>query len=167
MAKYIELNNGELQEVQPVSTSAGVGDAGKIIELDGTGKIDNSLLPTGVGAETKILPTSEDLSAGDLVNIYDNGGTITARKASASAIGTLANGFVLASTISPANATVYLSGINDQVTGLTGTTQWLSTTAGQSTSTPPTGAGVISQKIGTKLSATELGVEIAQPIVQI
>jgi hypothetical protein len=154
--KYIELAAGLFAQVEALVTSAGAGDAGKIVALDGTGKLDNSLLPTGVGAETKIMTTSENLSAGNFVNVYDNGGTVTARKSDASN-GFPANGFVLASTTSGANATVYLAGINNQVSGLTGgDLLFTSATAGAATDTAPSTAGYIVQQIGYAISTTEV-----------
>ena len=44
-AKYIKNNSGQLAEVEATTTSAGAGDAGKIIGLDSSGKIDTSMMP--------------------------------------------------------------------------------------------------------------------------
>jgi hypothetical protein len=52
MAKYIANVTGQLTEIAGISTSAGAGDAGKIPQLDGTGRLDATLMPVGLGAES-------------------------------------------------------------------------------------------------------------------
>ncbi len=163
--KYIKNNSGQLAEVEATVTSAGAGNAGDIVALDGSGKLDTTVLPTGIGATTKLAATTENLSAGDLVNLYNDSGTIKARKADASN-GRRAHGFVLSSVTSPNNATVYLDGTITGLTGLTpGSAYYLSgSSAGAATATAPTTSGYISQEIGIALSATEINFEEQQPI---
>lgn len=163
--KYIRQNAGQLAEVEGTVTSAGAGDAGKIPALDSSGKLDSSLMPSGIGADTEVMATSENLSAGDLVNIWNDAGTRKARKADASN-GRRAHGFVLTPVTSPANATVYMSGDITGLTSLTpGANMYLSaTTAGASTSTSPSTAGQMSQEIGTAVSATSIVFKPQQPI---
>ena len=163
--KYIKNNSGQLAEVEATVTSAGAGNAGDIVALDGSGKLDTTVLPTGIGATTKLAATTENLSAGDLVNLYNDSGTIKARKADASN-GRRAHGFVLSSVTSPNNATVYLDGTITGLTGLTpGAAYYLSgSSAGAATATAPTTSGYISQEIGIALSATEINFEEQQPI---
>ena len=163
--KYIKNNSGQLAEVEATVTSAGAGNAGDIVALDGSGKLDTTVLPTGIGATTKLAATTENLSAGDLVNLYNDSGTIKARKADASN-GRRAIGFVLSSVTSPNNATVYLDGTITGLTGLTpGSAYYLSgSSAGAATATAPTTSGYISQEIGIALSATEINFEEQQPI---
>lgn len=163
--KYIKNNAGQLAEVEGTVTSAGAGDAGKIVALDSSGKLDNSIMPSGIGADTEVMATSENLSAGDLVNIWNDSGTRKARKADASN-GRRAHGFVLSGTTSPANATVYLSGDITGLTSLTpGVAYYLSgATAGAATSTAPSTSGYISQEIGVAVSTTAIAFEQQQPI---
>ena len=163
--KYIKNNSGQLAEVEATVTSSGAGNAGDIVALDGSGKLDTTVLPTGIGATTKLAATTENLSAGDLVNLYNDSGTIKARKADASN-GRRAIGFVLSSVTSPNNATVYLDGTITGLTGLTpGSAYYLSgSSAGAATATAPTTSGYISQEIGIALSATEINFEEQQPI---
>lgn len=163
--KYIKNNAGQLAEVEATVTSAGAGNAGDIVALDSAGKLDTTLLPSGLGATTKLAATTENLSAGDIVNLYNDSGTIKARKADASN-GRRAVGFVLSSVTSPNNATVYLDGTITGLTGLTpGAAYYLSgSTAGGVTATAPTTSGHISQEIGIALSATEINFEEQQPI---
>ena len=163
--KYIKNNSGQLAEVEATVSSTGATEAGKIVALDGSGKLDVSTLPTGIGATTKVAATTENLSAGNLVNLFNDGGTIKARKADASN-GRRAHGFVLTGVTSPNNATVYLDGTITGLTGLTpGAAYYLSgSTAGAATATAPTTASYISQEIGIALSATEINFEEQQPI---
>ena len=163
--KYLKNNAGQLAEVEGLTTSAGAGDAGKIPALDSSGRLDNSMMPSGIGADTEVMATSENLSAGDLVNIWNDSGTRKARKADASN-GRRAHGFVLAGTTSPNNATVYLSG---DITGLTSLTPGLpyylsGATAGGVTATAPSTAGYISQEIGIAVSTTAIAFEQQMPI---
>lgn len=166
--KIIQLIDNVLTEVAAIVTSAGSGDSGKIPALDTNGKLDNSFFPTGIGDETKTMPASEDLAAGDFVNVWDDGGTIKARKADASGgAGKMAHGFVLAAVTTSSTATVYTEGINNQLSGLSGGTNYfLSATAGAATATAPTTANYIAQGIGVALSATEISFEPAQPVVR-
>jgi len=163
--KFLKLSSGQLAEELSLQSSVGAGDAGKIVALDAAGRIDNSMMPIGIGADTKSIASSENLAAGDLVNIYDNGGTINCRKADASN-GRRAHGFVLASVTSPANATVYFEGTITGLTGLTpGATLYLSgATAGAVTATAPSTPAHIVQEIGAAASATEVTFEPQQPI---
>lgn len=163
--KYIALIAGAFQEVAAILTSSGAGDANKIPGLDATGRLDQSFMPVGILPESKSLPTSENLSAGDFVNVYTNGGVATARKADA-ANGFECNGFVLTSSTSPANNVVYFEASNTQRSGLTpGATYYLSQTAGGVVTPAPTlTAGQIFQVVGKALSATELQFEPQQPV---
>lgn len=164
--KYLDLNaNGSIQEVISTDASAGAGDAGEIVALDSTGRIDQSMMPVGLGADIANLVTSESLSAGDYVNVYDDTGTPTARKADATTVGKEADGFVLEAVTSPAAVNVYFEGTNDQVTGQTvGATVFLQTTAGGGAATVPSASGNVVQRLGRALSATAVSFEAAAPI---
>jgi hypothetical protein len=122
--KYIAMVAGLLTEVAAIITSAGAGDSGKIVALDSSGKLDTSFMPTGVGADTAAIATSESLAAGDLVNVFNSTGA-KVRKADSSVSGKEAHGFVLAVFTHPTTATVYFEGSNTQVTGLTPGVQYL------------------------------------------
>jgi hypothetical protein len=163
--KYIKNNAGALTEEASVQTSAGAVDAGKIAALDAAGRFDASMMPVGIGADTASVISSENLAAGDLVNIWDSAGTANARKADATTAGKEAHGFVLSAVTSPASATVYFEGTNTAVTGLTPGNQFLATTAGLSTSTAPSGAGNAAQRVGVATSATSLNFEAKPPII--
>ena len=151
--------SGLKQLATAITTSAGVGDANKIVATDGTGRLDPSLMPTGVGVSTLTVTASEALTAGDFVNLHDVTGT-RARKADASN-NRPAHGFVLTGIASAASGTVYLQGLNTSLTGLTpGVLRFLSGSgAGTSTATAPTTAGHIVQELGVAVSATAINFE--------
>jgi len=160
--KYVRIGTGaaDLQEIEATVESTGASEAGNIIGLDAGGKLDESLFPTGIGADTKLIEASENLSAGDFVNVFNDSGTVKVRRADASSVGREANGFVLSAVTAPNNATVYFSGINDELTGLDlGAIYYLSTTAGDVATTRPSTAGQFVQKLGRTLSATEISFE--------
>lgn len=163
--KPLKMNAGAITEFSPITTSAGAGDAGKVFALDGGGKIDSTFLPTGIGADTKIIPASENLAAGDFVNIHSSTG-VKVRKADGSTTGKAAEGFVLAAVTSGQNATVYTAGINNAVTGATpGNDAYLSdTAAGGFVETAVSGSGKTSQYLGPILSATEIAFQPRTPV---
>lgn len=150
--------------VNSTTTSAGAGDSGKVVALDAAGKIANTMMPTGVGADTKLIAASEDLAAGDFVNIWNSTGA-KVRKADATTAGKEAHGFVLAAVTSGQNATVYFEGANTQVTGQTPGPVFLSATAGLATSTAPSSSGNVVQRIGFATAATEINFQSQPPIV--
>lgn len=165
--KPIKLGTtGQLTEFAPITTSGGAGDAGKVLATDGGGKIDSTFLPSGIGADTKLITASEALSAGDFVNIWTSTG-VKVRKADASASGKRAHGFVLSAVSSSGTATVYASGINNAVSGATpGADAFLSdSAAGGFVATAPSGSGKVVQYIGPVLSATEIAFEPTIPVV--
>jgi len=164
--KYLRNNAGVLTETEALVESAGAGDAGKIPALDNTGRLDDSVMPVGIGADTASIIASENLSAGDFVNIYNDTDTAKARKADGSTAGKYAHGFVLDAVTSGNAALVYCEGPNTAVTGATPGEVFLSaTTAGGFTSTAPTGTGKVVQKIGVATSATSINFEWLHPIV--
>lgn len=163
MAKYLAQSAGTVTEVQPITTSAGAGDATKLAQLDAAGRYDLSVMPVGIGADTNSITTSEALAAGDFVNIWNSTGA-KARKADASTAGKEAHGFVLAAVSSGQPATVYSEGTNTQVTGMTAGVVYLSTTPGQATATPPSGSGQTVQRLGVAVSTTAVNFQQLQPI---
>ena len=162
--KYLYNNAGTITEREALVTSAGAGDAGKIPALDAAGRLDNSVMPSGIGADTAAITTSEALAAGDYVNIWNSTGA-KARKADATVAGKESHGFVLASVASGATATVYFEGPNTAVTGQTPGPIFLSTTAGVGSSSAPSGSGNVVQRLGVATSATSVNFEAQSPIV--
>jgi hypothetical protein len=145
----------------------GAGQENLIPALDATGKLDTTMMPTGIGADTASILCNGALAAGDFVNIYDNAAVVTCRLADASALGTRAHGFVMATHLDATMATVYFEGTNDGagVTGMVGGDVFLAETAGDATTTAPTTTGSIVQKLGVAISGTSINVEIGNPIL--
>jgi hypothetical protein len=162
--RYITLNNGKNTMTEATVVSTGVAEAGDILALDSNGKIDESVLPIGVGPDVKIATVNEasGLSAGDYVNIFDNGGTPNVRLADNSN-GRPAHGFVKASHADATQATIYFEGPNADLAGLTvGGRVYLGTAGGviQTPLDPAINAGDIHQLLGTAVDTTEVNTDI-------
>lgn len=161
--KFLRQISGAITEIAGVVTSAGAGNDGDIPALDATGRLDTSMMPVGIGADTASITASEALAAGDFVNIWNSTGA-KARKADATTAGKEAHGFVLAAVSSSASATVYFEGTNTQVTGQTPGNVFLQTTAGTAGATVPSTAGNIVQNLGVATSTTSINFERGTPI---
>ncbi len=163
---YLARIAGRIKQIAAVVVSSGASNDGDLVALDATGKIDVSVLPAGVGQNTVSAATSEAMSAGDLVNLWNDSGTIKARKADGTSEGKEVHGFLKASYSSGATATVYLPG--NVMTGLTGLTpgarQYLSTTPGALTETPLNSANNVHQMVGIASSATTVAFEPEEPV---
>lgn len=165
MSKYLANNAGQITEVAATTTSTGTGDAGKLVGLDANGRLDNSFMPVGIGADTASIQAGEALAAGDYVNIHNVSGNARVRKADASASGKEAHGFVLSAVAAGASATVYFEGSNNQVSGQTPGVVYLHTTAGQGSPTAPAAPGQIVQRLGFATSATSVNFQSHAPIL--
>jgi hypothetical protein len=163
--RFLTIVNGVQRLVTAIAASAGGADASKLIATNGSGKLDVSFLPPGVSVQSEVIVTAENFAAGDFVNIYDAAGTRTTRKADASN-NRPAHGFVLAASTSGQTATVYKSGSNNVLSGLTpGQLRYLSaTTAGASVSTAPSAATQLQQTLGYADAATSILFEFDLPI---
>ena len=162
--KFLRLVNGVLTEIFGVQTSAGAANAGDLVSLDDTGRIHNSMLPVGIGADTATVTASETLAAGDWVNVWNDAGTAKVRKADATTAGKEVHGFVLSAVTSGNPATVYFEGTNTQVTGQTPGPVYLQTTAGAGGATIPSASGNVVQHIGVAVSATAVNFERGAPV---
>jgi len=156
--KYLTLDGStnSLKEVEGSVTSAGSGNAGEVIALDADGKIDDTLLPESVGAETVVAPSSEALAQNDAVNLFDDAGDLKVRKATAADNTKPAMGYVKAAVNMGANATVYTDGYQPGTALTKGSKYFLSESAGLVTATPPTSSGAIVQAVGVAVSATQI-----------
>jgi hypothetical protein len=164
--KYLGLIAGKITQVVATIVSAGAGNDGDLVALDSSGKLDVSVLPTGVGPNVKVILASENIGAGKYVNIYDDAGTTKVRLADNSN-SRETHGFLLDAVTSGNNATVYFEGTNNDLSGLTSGARQFLGTAGGVTATPPTLAGgaQISQLVGTAISTTEIDTDIDDLIV--
>jgi len=156
--RFLNLENGKRKLENAIDSSGGSSDSGKIIKLDSNGKIDISLLPAGIGEDAIEIAAFEDVSAGDFVNIFDNGGSVAVRKADKSN-GRDANGFVLESAVAPVPVKVFFEGTNSQLSGLSIGERYYLDTAGAVTNVPTTTTGELHQYLGKAFSATELTTE--------
>jgi len=157
-------SSGGFDEKETVDASAGASDEGKLISLDASGKIASSLLPSASGDETLSIEASENLAAGDLVNLHDSSGT-KVRKADNSN-NRPAHGFVLAGITSGSSGDVYFEGALTGLSGMTtGTMQYLGVTGGR-TETIPTTSTYIVQSVGIAVSATQISFEPGQVITR-
>lgn len=152
--------SGGIPVVYTPATTGGGGDANKVPALDSNGQLTSAMMPSGIGASTETFTASETLAAGDFVNIWNDAGTLKARKADASSASAAkrADGFVIAGVSSAATATVYRDGFNNQLSGLTvGDNLYLSTTVpGGVQSTAPTTTGHLVQYIGKATSTSKV-----------
>jgi hypothetical protein len=154
--RYTAFNTStkRLETKLSIVTSAGAGNDGDLVALDANGKIDVSVLPTGVGAETISATAGEILAAGNFVYLNGSGQVMKADGPT----GKPATGFVIAGFASAATATVYMiSQTNTGVTGLTAGTQYYLGTGGATTATPDVAtANAVVQLIGTANSTTSI-----------
>jgi len=148
--------------VNSVASSAGAGDAAKVVALDSAGRIDSTMMPVGIGADSATITASETIGAGKFVNIHNSTGA-KVRLADCSN-GREAHGFSILGASSAAACVVYFEGRNTAVSSKTpGATQFLSTT-GDSVETAPTTTGHLVQRIGVAVIATEIDFEKNVPI---
>jgi hypothetical protein len=164
--KFLRLVAGKVTEIVATVVSSGAPNDGDLVALDAAGKLDISVLPTGVGPDVKIIEASENIGAGKYVNIWDDTGTTKVRLADNSN-SREAHGYLLTSVTSGNNATVYFEGANSGLSGLTGGQRQYLATAGGVTTTPPTSGGgaQISQLLGIAISATEINTDIDDVVV--
>jgi len=163
---FIDLINGLPKRIQGLLHSTGAADADKLIRLDSTGKLSNTVMPVGIVADTESVLASESLAANDLVQIFDNAGNPNVRKADATAINKFqTTGFVKDSFNVSEFALVYFEGRMTGLSGLVaGDNMYLSEIAGQATPTPPSSPEAIVQRIGQAVSATTISFERAVPV---
>ncbi|MEO5341467.1 MAG: hypothetical protein H7837_13290 [Magnetococcus sp. MYC-9] len=158
--KLLKLNTttGGMEESALVDSSAGAGSAGRGVALDSTGKLAQNMMPTGVGPDLHSIMASENLTAGDFVNIFNSSGTPKVRKADATDGGKRAHGFVKSSPTAGQMVDVYVDGANSSLTSLTvGSRYFLSAaTPGAVTATAPAASGNLVQYLGTALATTTL-----------
>lgn len=106
---------------------------------------------------------SVSLSANDLVNLYNDAGTLKCRKADPSQA-YAANGFVDSDVSASGIASIFTNGVLTK-TGLTvGKLQFLGST-GLLTEVAPSSTGSIIQEIGVAISTTKVLLGIKSPIV--
>lgn len=152
---------GKTKQLFGLAVSAGAADAGKLVSTGSDGKLDASLMPVGIGANTTIAMASEAIGAGKFVNFHSNAGALGVRLADNSN-GRQADGYVKDAVLNAVQATVYpLDTTNASMTELVpGARYWLGTAGGTiSAALDPmdsANAGKICQELGVAKSTTEL-----------
>lgn len=128
--------------------------------------VDASYIAAKINRDGKgtLLTASEALSAGNLVNVWNDSGTIKIRKADSNGPYAV-DGYILQAIASGDKGYFYVDGINDAVSGLTLGNQFLSATAGATTTTAPTTAGNIVQSVGIALTSSSLLFQRGLPIL--
>lgn len=167
--KYLKQSSGDLVEQAATVTSAGAGNDGDIVALDSSGRLDTSVMPTGIAPDVEACVASETIANGALVNYFDSGaGVMKIRNADASVTTKRANGFVLVGGAAAATLNVYFLGRNTGVSGLTPAAQYFlsDSVPGGYTVTAPAGTGKIVQRVGVAITATDINIEVDNsPIV--
>lgn len=163
--KFISLEGGRRKLEAAIKASTGAADADKIIATGPDGKIDITLLPTGIGADIKVIETADALNQGAFVNFFDDTGTDKVRNADAtndrSAMGYVKDAYLVAE-----NALVYFEGLNDDLSGLTiGGEVYLGAGGAVKQTAPVNPSDVIHQFLGWAVSATEVSVEMQPSIL--
>lgn len=117
-------------------------------------------VPTGGDATLSglLLPASENLASGALVNVWDNSGVASFRNANGATTGKKAHAFVLSAASSGAFVQGYSAGqVISGLSGLTpGATEYLAASAGATTETPLSTSGQLSQEVGVALSSSSM-----------
>lgn len=161
--KPIQIVSGSLKEVEANTSSAGSGDAGKIVALGSDGKIDDTFLHD---ATSEMATASEDIAAGALINIFNSSG-LKVRNADNTSSSKEAIGFAPAAIASAASGRViYGPGLITGLSALTIGAQYFLSTVGAITVTAPTASGAIVQKVGRATSTTELAFIPGEPVLR-
>lgn len=116
-----QLVNGEYSQFAPVEVSTGAGDGGKVAVLNQTtGRWDLSLIPVEVGLDVVALTAFENISAGQYVHVFSDGGTPSVRLATAAGPGYLpAHGWAVETKTATNTIKIAHEGNNPFVAGLT------------------------------------------------
>lgn len=150
---------GKTKQIVATVISSGAADAGKIVALDTGGKLDLSMMPTGVAANNVTVVASEAIGAGKFVNLWSDAGVLKMRLADNSN-NRPAWGYVTAAVAADASGTAYrLNTINANLSGLTpGSEYWLGTAGGVIATPldPVLDVNKCDQYLGTAKSDTEL-----------
>jgi hypothetical protein len=169
VGKFLDIDpaTGRVNQVAAASSSAGAADANKLVKLDSGGKLDATMMPAGLGSDSKTVLASEAIPAGALVNVYNNAGTLNVRKADATAAGKEANGFCVSAISSGQSGLVYFEGTITGASGLTpgGRCYTSAASPGAITQTPPSASGNVIQFVGVAVSATEVSFEAEDGVI--
>lgn len=139
-------------------------DASKLV-----GTMDGGILTDNTVAPDKAIVTpvfaTEAIAAGDMVHVWNNNGVFSLQKACAApGLNFEAHGFVLDQVPSGTFGKVYHAGYNPFVVNLAPGMQWLSSTPGKVSKTPPSVVGSLVQRIGYAPASNILDFQPVQSI---
>lgn len=141
----------------------GTALSGQIVALNNTGLLDATMMPAGIGATAVQAVANSAISAGQLVNLYNVSGTLTAKPADNSTPA-FAVAYAVNAVAQGATGTFNLqSGTITGLSGLIPGTIYLLGTNGGFTVTAPTAVGSIIQQVGVATSATTLEFQPGYP----
>ena len=161
--KRFDPANNRFAIREGVEISAGAASAGQLPALNAAGLLDFSVLPD---APVDSAEASEAISAGQLVNVYDDAGTTKMRLADAtSTVDRPATGVAIEAA-AVGETKRYTNDGSTALTGLTaGLKYFLDTTAGGLTTAPDVSvSGNILQCVGSATDASKFNVEIGPAI---
>ena len=190
MARFLDRVSGVLKSIPALMTSAGAADANKIVQTNGSGILDDTLvntatvggigsankrlqlnaqgvldasvMPAGFGEETQSFVCSENLTSGNAVQIWIDTGVAKVRKAD-NATGRPADGYIKASYTVGQTATMYKEG-TVAITGGTIGPVYLGTNGGFVYSPIADADNAVHQKIGMCTSATSISWDPSEPV---
>jgi hypothetical protein len=114
---------------------------------------------------TNSVRVSDAVTAGQVVNVWNNGGLFMCRPADASVFGKQADGFVLESAAAGADVPVFALGYIVLLAGLSPGLQFLQTTPGAVGNSVPNAAGQVIQQVGYASDAAILHFNPQQPVL--
>lgn len=157
---FLDRQSGTHKRTAAIATSAGAGDAGKIIKLDSGGKLDTSFFPDDVlNGQERVMEVTETVTSGAALNFFNSSGTLKARLADGTDTTKPAMGFAKAGIASGQSGLVRLGdGLLTKTShGFTiGAVLYLSTTPGAFTATPLSTAGQWDQRCGFVVDANTI-----------
>lgn len=166
--KYLKYDTatGDAIQQEATVTSAGVANAGDVVALDSSGKLDSSIMPVGIAPEVLDAEATEALGAGDYVNIWNDVGVPKIRLAD-NTNGREAHGFVLSAFTVGATARVYFEGENNAKSSLiAGIRCWLDQAGDVIQTAPVATVGHFAQVLGVAKNATTIATDLEKKLIR-
>ena len=158
------LADGKQYLRRAIAVSSGTVDKDKIVATGSDGKLDISLMPSGLDISAESMTASEAIASGEFINIFNDGGVRKIRLADADN-NRPAHGFVRGNVVIGAEAKVYTQGVNSELTELIpGNKYFLSDIPGGTTGSVTIAPGHLIQTLGTAISTTALRFEFDEPV---
>lgn len=148
--KYLAIDNSQIEEKSTIDTPStpSTNDVGKIVSLNGSGKIDSDFIDSagsGVNTQTIFLEAVGTIFANNLINLFSDGGVTKARLADAS-LNREAHGYIPTSASNVSDGAVGEIHFAAVANLSMGSNRWLGNN-GQSVSTKPNVSGSLVQRV--------------------